>query len=151
MFVQLFFCSTFEEIKTSNKMKIKNLMVTVFLSSLLHNAIGQNWLWAQSAFGNNYAEGYSVTNDLNGNVFITGVYSGGILYIAKYDSSGNALWAKSVNKCNVGSSVSTDAGGNVYITGRFCDSAFFSPVLLLNGSGTWDVFIVKYDPNGNVL
>src|ERR1035437_7007801 len=74
--------------------------------------------------------------------------------------SQNWLWAKSgkqtagagFDECN---SVSADASGNVFITGTF-----FSPTLTfgsitltnVNPSGsTSDVFIAKYDANGNVL
>ena len=47
----------------------------------------------------------------------------------------------------------TDVNGNVYITGKFSSPTIkFGAFTLTNNGGGWsDIFIVKYDPNGNVL
>jgi len=70
------------------------------------------------------------------------------LFIAKYNSSGAALWA---NTTGTGGSfangVATDASGDIYLTGNFSDSSFlFGNNLLLNASntGTTDMFLAKY-------
>ncbi len=127
-------------------------------------------LWAKSpgGTGTNYATGTSA--DATGNVFITGNYSSpslsfgtttltntsgnSSLFIAKYDANGNVLWAKSSTGTNpdYSNSVSTDAGGNAFITGTFNSPtvAFGTNTLTNTGAGA-AVFLVKYDPNGNVL
>jgi len=50
-------------------------------------------------------------------------------------------------------STATDVNGNVYITGKFSSPTItFGAFTLTNNGGGWsDIFIVKYDPNGNVL
>ena len=69
--------------------------------------------------------------------------------------SPNWLWANRSGGVNDDfvKSVTTDVFGNVYATGAFSsDFIHFGQVLLLNSSsGTYDMFIVKYDASGNVL
>ena len=65
------------------------------------------------------------------------------------------IWAKSGsgNSDDVTTSTATDALGNVYITGHFYSPTItFGSITLTNvGSGTPDVFLVKYDATGNVV
>lgn len=44
-----------------------------------------------------------------------------------------------------------DAAGNVYVTGVFSDSVITSGSTSLVNHGNYDVFLVKYDPNGSIL
>jgi hypothetical protein len=130
----------------------------------------QTFPWAKSGIGpGGYGEGLSVCTDLSGNVFITGIFqsptvtfgsytltnsgSGANMYLVKYDSNGNVLWAKSSNGSGTqqANSVSADAGGNVYITGYFNVSPVSFGTYTLTNTGGIAAFLVKYDPNGNVL
>ncbi len=128
-------------------------------------------LWAKDAGGpNNYEEAKGITTDISGNVFLTGGFtsasitfgsttltnSGGYdLFIAKYDASGNPLWAKGAGGSDFdeGSSVSCDINGNVVITGEFSSSTIiFGTTTLTNTStGYGDVFVVKYGSGGNAI
>ena len=70
----------------------------------------------------------------------------------KYDSNGNVLWANSAggNGSEYSNGIATDFSGNVCITGWF-DSpllAFGSTTLMASSE---DIFVTKYDANGNVL
>ncbi|MBK9401513.1 MAG: SBBP repeat-containing protein [Bacteroidetes bacterium] len=49
--------------------------------------------------------------------------------------------------------IATDNSGNVYVAGSFASTTIaFDAITLTNaGSSTSDLFIVKYDPNGNVI
>lgn len=128
-----------------------------------------NALWAKSAGGiySDYAT--SVSTDASGNVLVAGWFASnsitfgsttlvnaGIapdIFIAKYDSNGNVLWAKSAGGTfsDQATSVSTDTSGNVLVTGYFFSpSIAFGSDTLNNPSGP-DMFVVKYDANGNVL
>ncbi|OFY90512.1 MAG: hypothetical protein A3K10_09225 [Bacteroidetes bacterium RIFCSPLOWO2_12_FULL_31_6] len=79
------------------------------------------------------------------------------MFIIKYDSSGNELWAKGAedgnnNYDNYGPSVATDALGNVYWAGNFWGKTItFGTTSFSNTAGTYDMFFVKYDKNGNLL
>ena len=127
-----------------------------------------NVLWAQSAGGIKNDVGYSVSTDIAGNVFVAGNFSSPTIafgpvvltntgfsniFLAEYDANGNVLWAKRTGgkKNDAAYSVSTNAAGNVFLTGYFqSDSIIFGSVTLHN-AGVNNVFIVKYDANGNVL
>jgi hypothetical protein len=126
--------------------------------------------WARNCGSNKYDLSYYITADILGNVYITGLFSSDTLiigsdtlikdalddvFIAKYDSSGNVIWAKSAggNKDDIGSCISTDSYANVFVSGYFIsDSISFGNTTLYNTEGTgWDIFIAKYDSNGNLI
>ena len=78
---------------------------------------------------------------------------GGDIFVVKYDPSGNVLWAKSAGETGGewGLGISTDASGNIVVTGGFgSPSITFGSTILTNG-GIANIFVVKYDPSGNVL
>jgi hypothetical protein len=143
------------------------IFILIFLTEI---AIGQSpiWHWTKGATGspcNN--EGSAVANDNQGNVFITGAFfpsttyfnssplvtKGGYdIFLSKYDSAGNFKWAKCAGSINTdwGNGVATDSLGNSFVTGYFSDSISFDTFSLVN-TGAQDVFVTKYDVNGNVL
>lgn len=125
---------------------------------------------------------YSMATDANGNTYITGTFSsdtimfGSIMllkkdtttstsdyFIAKYDNSGNVLWAQSaggtgyghgLSNEDVGNGITIDNTGNIYATGSFTtDSITFGNTTLTNASNinTSNYFIVKYSPSGKVI
>jgi hypothetical protein len=147
---------------TLNNLGSGNLFLTKFDSS-------GNVIWATCPTGSNYATGYSLATDSLANVFVTGYFQstsitfgtinltgvagGENIFLAKYDSSGNVIWAKGAGgtSLNESHSVTTDASGNSYITGMFsCNSITFGSTTLIN-TGYENAFLVKYDVAGNVL
>jgi hypothetical protein len=106
----------------------------------------------------------------NGDLFITGVFKGSSfqlgtvpltsatgngIFLARLDPAGNTIWAKSAD-CLSGDLVNglaTDSDHNLYIIGGFAGSTLqFGTTLLNNLSiGHWDAFLMKFDPDGNVL
>lgn len=145
-------------------LRIKYFFLFLLISKIF---FGQNCQWAKN--GNGFSESHSVCTDNNGNIFVSGLFasstitfgtftltnsgSGVNLYLVKYDPSGNVIWAKSGKGDGSNSwdySVFTDLGGNIYTTG-FSNgtSMVFDSYTLTVNSG--DLYLVKYDPNGNVL
>jgi hypothetical protein len=127
-----------------------------------------NVIWAKSNGGNGYDEAYSLSADAVGNVFVTGGFGSptinfgsttltnsgnGDLFLAKYDVNGNVIWAKRAGGTwvDAGNSVSADPIGNVFITGYFQSPSITFGSTTLNSAGSYDIFIAKYDVNGNVL
>jgi hypothetical protein len=125
-------------------------------------------VWAKRAGGTADDFGNAIAADAAGNTYITGYFlstninfSGTILtnsgsadvFVAKYNSAGNLVWAQADGGSgyDVGNGIAVDAAGNSYVTGFFYSSiATFGNITLTN-SGQNNVFIVKYDPAGNVL
>ncbi len=134
----------------------------IFLAK--YNTSG-NVLWAKSATGSSADYSYGICTDANNNVYITGMFQSSPItfgsynltnigqddiFIAKYDSAGNVLWAKGMGgtRTDCGQSICSDASGNVYITGCFQNSATFSSNTII-GHGNIDIFVAKYDSFGS--
>ncbi len=108
-------------------------------------------------FGNIYCTGYCNDTAKFGSLLITNPQGYGDYFIIKYNSSGTAVWAKgakysdSFAQCN-SNSIATDINGNVYVTGNFYETVTFDLYSVsCGGYYNPDVFLVKYDSNGNVL
>src|ERR1051326_7825407 len=155
-------------IRTEMRRLLLNL---IFVFPFFSPAQAPSWAWAKSAAAfSGVGEGISVCTDVAGDVFIVGMFTSPILtfgsynltnanagtediFIAKFDAAGNVIWAIRAGGTNDDFvySINSDAGGNIFITGGFQSSAIpFGNITLVN-TGGWDTFIVKYDPNGNVL
>src|ERR1022692_4879088 len=131
-----------------------------------YNANG-NVVWAKRAGGSGDEGGYGIAVDGSGNSYVTGYFNsssitfdtitltgagGNDMFIAKYDSSGNVMWAKSAGGSNndIGNGIAVNSSGISYITGNFTSSSItFGSTTLTNASNdTSDIFIAKYDANG---
>jgi hypothetical protein len=129
---------------------------------------GGNVLWAKSAGGNQSDKGEDIIADKCGNVYVTGIFeSDSILmgsttlhcaglydmFIVKFDISGNMQWSKSIGGSEVdgGIAVASSEMCNIYVAGVFRSYSltFGSTLLIRKKSGFYDVFILKYDKDGN--
>jgi hypothetical protein len=125
-------------------------------------------LWAKSAGGSNYDYAYSIAVDDSGKILICGMFNSSAisfdsitlnktgysdLFIAKYDSNGDVLWARNTigNGIRIAISVATDNSGNAYIAGSYQNDAVTFGTITLNNAGSGDIFLVKYDVNGTVV
>lgn len=144
-----------------------------------YNANG-NTQWASKVKGPNEDKATKCTADRFGNVYTTGYFdspsiqfggnnndnvsnsdnSGGTFdaFIVKYNSSGSPQWYHSIGEDDDdgGSAVAADTLGNVYVTGWFRAPSVqvSSSVTIYNtstGGGPSDMFLIKYDQNGEVL
>ncbi len=103
------------------------------------------------AAGNWYVAGYFFGTVTFGNTSLVSNGSSDV-FVAKYSASGQLLWAVQGGGTNTdsGAGISVDATGNCYVTGRFTDTATFGDTSLVE-NGNADIFVVKYDPSGQVL
>lgn len=113
---------------------------------------------------NNISNG--IASDINGNIFITGNFTGtitfdnvslvseglGDVFVVKYDPSGSLLWARRGGGVDniYANDIAVDQTGNCYIIGEFYETASFDDQNILS-TISLDVFTVKYDPSGNAL
>ncbi|MFL5753337.1 MAG: PKD domain-containing protein, partial [Bacteroidia bacterium] len=109
-------------------------------------------------------EGLAIAADSSGNTYITGnfkdtVYFGAFMlkgkglkdvFVAKLDSLGNYVWAKSFGGTgdDEGYGISVDNAGNVYVAGYFTTKMFLSPVDSLMSAGGIDMFAAKLNSSG---
>lgn len=127
-----------------------------------------NVIWAKtSTGGNNLAR--SISTDILGNIYLLGGFSdstiiigsdtlinsgSGDVFLAKYDGSGNPLWAKSIkgNNSDYASSLTIDTSG-IYIAGNFnSDSITLESTTLINADAdSSDIFFAKYNSSGDLL
>jgi len=137
-----------------------------------------NLIWVTRAGEAFWDEAFGIHTDASGDIFITGSYWGtarfdnitlsGLygsgatdgfdIFIAKYDSGGDALWAKRMVErgWDRGSDVVTDVSGNCYVTGGFQTALLFGgfggpSLTATGGSGDEDIFLVKYTPGGDFI
>ena len=124
------------------------------------------WHWAVKAGGSSNNYGRAITLDGDGNIIITGEFTGSVtfgthslsgtggsnVFVAKLDPYGNWLWATRAghNGNASGNSIATDSQNNIYVTGAFTYQAYFGSTLLYAGSGGYnDIFLAKLNSAGS--
>ena len=120
--------------------------------------VNGNYIYAKSIGGTNDDHANAVSVDGNGNAFVTGSFTSAPAdfdpgasvinlssagshdaYIAKYDASGNYLYARRFGAAaghDVGSGISAYGNYNVFATGYFTDVVDFDPEAGVNNLGT---------------
>ena len=134
-----------------------------FLFHFGNSSYAQSY-WIRSAGSQMIDEGTDISTDDAGNV--TGYFSGttdfgGIIessagitdvFVMKYNTNGVLQWVRTGGGTgnDRGSAIHADNIGNCYVTGYFYGTASFSGTIITS-QGAQDIFIAKYDSNGNVL
>ncbi|MFW6327191.1 MAG: T9SS type A sorting domain-containing protein [Bacteroidota bacterium] len=149
----------------------------IFYFSLLLSGISfsnslssQEWLWAESIYGPDDDEIRAVETDNNGNLYIGGGFKDTLFFsdsvyhiapsnyydgfIAKYDSSGNFLWAKTYggNHNDYILDIDINDSGSVYLAcyARSSNTVSYDS-FSYTGTGNDKTFILKTDPQGNLI
>jgi hypothetical protein len=144
----------------------------IFVSKL-NSSGGYVWVKQIGGTGGDYAS--SIALDAAGNVYITGSFSStcdfdpsasvytvtsqGLqdLFILKLDPAGNFQWVKTMGTSisENANSIAIDGSGNILLTGTFgagtTDLDPSAAVASFTSLGQNDVFVGKYDSNGNYL
>jgi hypothetical protein len=121
-------------------------------------------LWAnQISTGYDVGSANAIAIDAQHNCFVAGMIvdsrvhrnvSNRRLFVGKYDGSGNQQWLRHIGEGNLnwksGQGVAVDAAGNCYVNGFFSGSIGFGSTNL-SSAGDFDIFIAKYDGQGNLL
>ncbi len=141
----------------------------IFICKLDSNG---NFIWATAASTNGFAMGAGMGVDPSGNVYITGYFYNTVdfdpgpdtlnitsarladIFISKFNSSGNFVWAKSFMGASwddFGYGIAVDGSGNIYTTGYFSAPLDFDPgpeTFILTNSGK---YVSKLDTDGDFV
>jgi len=123
--------------------------------------------WTSSIDATGHNEGTFIAADAAGNSYVAGSFNGtftagGTSYtaasrrmlIAKFDPQGSLIWARPANNggfSDVIHGLAVDADQGVYVTGSFDGTVSFGdPVAATITSTDIDMFLLSYDPAGNL-
>ncbi|MES2763900.1 MAG: T9SS type A sorting domain-containing protein [Bacteroidota bacterium] len=146
----------------------------VFLSKLDMNG---NFAWAITIGNSDYDDSFDVKCDGAGDVYITGKFyetvdfdpsstttytldgaSSGNVFVAKYNTTGNLVWAKTMGgtDADAGNNIFIDGNNNILTSGYFQGTADFNPgagvANLTAGGGSYaSVFVSVLDVSGNYV
>src|SRR5688572_5244409 len=75
------------------------------------------------------------------------------LSLQTFSQSQDWIWAVGTGSVNADQSydLAADHNGNSYVTGSFKDTITFGTFTLFSNDFSTDIFVVKFDPSGNVL
>jgi hypothetical protein len=110
-----------------------------------------------------------IATDNSGNVYLEGTFygpvdfgitnfstsgSGSDIFLAKYDSAGNLLWARQAGASgaannNLGAAIAVDDAGNCFVTGD-CPSASLGTTNF-SADGNTSIFVAKFNPTGDIV
>jgi hypothetical protein len=152
---------------------MKPLFTLIAILNCLHSfAQTPDWLWADNAGGNSVDRGQCVyTDPSTGDVVIAGFYQSAAIsfgsitlnntvnnltsdiFVAKYNSAGNVLWAKTYGNTGLerANGVAVDLNGNIIVTGYFESQTIAFGSTTLTSSGGINCFILKLDAAGNEI
>ncbi len=154
-------------------MKALKITFLFFITALMTSAQAPNYKWGRGIQGKNMDLSTGVAADHNGNVIATGFYRSDTLncgsiklvnsshsnittsdiYLAKYDSTGNILWAQSFGDSinyDFSGSVTTDHNNNIILVGSL-DAGTYEHITFGSFSIYIGSYIVKLSPSGTVL
>lgn len=124
--------------------------------------------WAKKIGGTDDDDVRNIKLDNVGNLYLTGHFSSPVLtlgtttltrtstqdiFLTKYNTNGNLLWAKKAGNSsyNVSTGLTIDSDNNSYISGAYFNSITFGNLPQLVSQGNQDVFLTKYDATGNAI
>ena len=128
-----------------------------------------NFVWAQSLFSSSnvvsfYDRGLRVGADSDGNVYVTGDFTGMMslgtnalvstgptnIFLAKYDAAGDLQWAQQIGAYDPSDNYlrgfTVDRSGNSYILSKYSGTATFGMATISNSIS----FLAKYDSAGSL-
>jgi len=130
-----------------------------------------DWVKSAGGYGNDW--GVSIITDDLGNSYVTGYFyatadfgtqtltsaGGQDIFIAKYDSTGNLIWAVQAggNGLDISNNITLDNIGNIIVTGQFVGTSTFGTTTITSlidpqtSQYVMNSFVAKYDTIGNFI
>ena len=139
--------------------------------------VNGNFLWVkQLAYnsGTSHTGSYKVKFDAAGNILVAGSFTGTVDfdpgpatqnitstnnsdgYLLKLDASGNFVWVRTIagNSGDIVKEMEVENSGNIYLSGSYFSTIDLDPgagVQQFTSAGSRDIFLAKWDANGNFV
>ena len=148
----------------------------IYLSKLDSNG---NFVYAKKIGGLGVKDPSGFKVDSNGDIYLSGYFNKETffsdtvsliptvgqdniydMFITKWNSNGNLLWAKQIGSGSImqrSESMVTDSNGNIYLCGNFHETTDFDPstsgtfFMSPHTLGSTDIFVLKLDNDGNFV
>ena len=143
-------------------MKLNLCILFTFITASLLGT----WTWARSLGGDSMERVWDIETDASSNIYLIGDFADSLCvngqsyagygvsdsFVMKFSSSGAFIWAQTFGSVAEDSaiSVATDPLGNCYVSGYFVDTLRVQEQSVVSNGG-WDTYIVKLDPQGELL
>ncbi len=156
--------------------KFTKLLQSILLVLILTTSISsysQNWNWSEHLTATTDVQVRTQHIDNDNNLYVGGLFRGTlsfvgsaetltstalVAFIAKYNSDGNLQWANKIGDAapTTIKMIKSDNSNNIWIVGEINGSAEFTSqdninITISNTGGSWDGYIAKYYPNGNIV
>ncbi|MBD81148.1 MAG: hypothetical protein CL840_19680 [Crocinitomicaceae bacterium] len=161
-------------LSVSYKTSIKFGSTTLTGGSSYHSAFASydkdgNLKWAKSLISKSIDRTFNVTSDASGNFYTSGNFfdtlklgnvtltTGGTttsrIFVAKFDTAGNAVWAKKhgTNNFDEAFGIAVDKFNHLFVSGRFNYTVKFGTINLSTNTysgNSWDNYVVMFDTSG---
>jgi hypothetical protein len=147
-------------------MKIPGILFFILCITINSTHAQGHWEWAKaggwgSGEGSWLGSTFTSCVDSSGNIYTQGAFfecsSDSSLkanvIVTKFEASGDIVWAKGFggNGIDVSTSICTDRTGSVYVSGFYNSDTLVIGTDTFFGHGSDHIFLVKYDPSGNVI
>lgn len=156
---------------SSLKIHLKRLLLWSLFLCTSGSSYAQQFDWATGFGGLGLDVGRAICTDPDGNVIVVGSFSGSAhvadtflvgygnmeAFVAKFTAEGQFLWARVISgdKEDMARGVVCDITGSIYVTGHYTDTVVFqvteTDTISASSAGDQDLFIAKYDAQGNFL
>ncbi len=147
---------------------MKKALLTCIFSVVLHCTFAQSWTYSNRISGSEDLVTISSTTDLDDNIILFGHFSGTVetegitlttyggrdYFLVKVNPLGEIEWLRQLGSTGsdyVGGGICACVDGNIYLTGGYRDDFKYTPTDSIASTGAFDIFLAKFDGNGNAL
>lgn len=132
------------------------------------------FVWVKTFSGINTVQGHNVSVDASGNIILSGTFLGtvdfdpgvggyllssseNVIFMLKVDTNGDFLWANQLNTAHIATpAIETIVASDesIYLSSGYTDFIDLDPgpgSANFNSNGNQDVFVAKYDSDGNLV
>ncbi|MGE0090831.1 MAG: SprB repeat-containing protein, partial [Bacteroidales bacterium] len=145
-------------------MKTLKYLFVIYLLTIICDTNAQEWINSTAVLSSGSVKSKEILTE-NGNIYVTGLFSGSIgdtltsygsddWYLSKYNSDFNISWIKKIGSTGQERDVAMafDSDKNIIIGGSFVNTCYFTNTENLVSDGLYDIMLAKYNKvNGDLL